>query len=422
MLANSKMCDAEFQEIPKKLDVVLRDTDYRVIVNLFHSECTRWHDIGTALGLKAYQLSIIECDYRGNANRQMNEVLHLWTRSTVRPTWRQLTAVMTPTQLRMIGMAPKSAELDKKIDTMAVVKLAKMMPSWKNIMRCLGMEEQQLSDIEHTYRDAADQRHEALARWCKMQGSGATFARLWTAANEIGEGAFRDNIEGVAALPSTTVAPPEMAPPAAGKPITVVGPYFTTALDVFGALPIDPQDLVDMFEGLRNIDEGEKEIILKAEQKTVFDMYSATYKEVYDYCSAKFKASSACDKGYWMNMVVFLTKHKNVFPATPVEDPRWKKPIKSVAKLEELASLLTITAPEQGYPLSFKLKVNEAVCARAQALNAINMTHEDKMKQIMYYTLSLWNTGQEPKNIGFLKEALKLCGINLPDEQFFDLI
>ena len=69
--------------------------------------------------------------------------------------------------------------MDDKCTDMHISKVAKFLPKWKIIARQLGLERQQVADIDGQYHDAEEKRYEALTRWVRREGSQATYKKLY---------------------------------------------------------------------------------------------------------------------------------------------------------------------------------------------------------------------------------------------------
>ena len=59
------------------------------------AEVTDWYSLGIHLGLKSYQLKIIEKDYQGDNERQKVEMLHLYQSSVDNFDWREIVVALT---------------------------------------------------------------------------------------------------------------------------------------------------------------------------------------------------------------------------------------------------------------------------------------------------------------------------------------
>ena len=77
--------------------------------------------------------------------------------------------------------------MDKKVTDVDIDKIADFLPKWKAVLKLLGLEGQIIRDIEGRYRNAEDQRSEALNRWVRTAGPQATYRKIYTALCELDE-------------------------------------------------------------------------------------------------------------------------------------------------------------------------------------------------------------------------------------------
>lgn len=88
------------------------------IANLLEvlAEVTDWYSLGIHLGLKPYQLNIIEKNYPGDNERQKSEMLSLYGSSVNKFDWREIIVALTKMKKFRIAhqIAYKKGNLKKK--------------------------------------------------------------------------------------------------------------------------------------------------------------------------------------------------------------------------------------------------------------------------------------------------------------------
>ena len=85
------------------------------IVNLLEvlAEVMDWYSLGIHLGLKPYQLNIIEKDYQGDNERQKLEMLSLYGSSVTKFDWREIVVALM--KMRKFWIARQIARKEGKL-------------------------------------------------------------------------------------------------------------------------------------------------------------------------------------------------------------------------------------------------------------------------------------------------------------------
>lgn len=79
----------------------------RDLVNMVHT--TRPYDLGLELNINENDLDLVKVNYRHDAQEQLREVLQLYRRQTVRPSWQQVASA-----LQAIGEVNNAATIAEK--------------------------------------------------------------------------------------------------------------------------------------------------------------------------------------------------------------------------------------------------------------------------------------------------------------------
>ena len=72
--------------------------------------------------------------------------------------------------------------------------MAGIVPNWQIVAKKLGFGEQDIEDIETSHRASADQRKAFLRKWIWKNGTKATYEKLCTALEELGEHGAAESI------------------------------------------------------------------------------------------------------------------------------------------------------------------------------------------------------------------------------------
>ena len=83
-----------------------------------------------------------------------------------------------------------------KIPDTDISRVAGILPNWQIVAKKLGFGEQDIEDIETSNQATADQRKAFVRKWIRKNGTKATYGKLCTALEELGEHGAAESIIG----------------------------------------------------------------------------------------------------------------------------------------------------------------------------------------------------------------------------------